>query len=97
MDRVHHDARRILMPFRYNLGAMRTTVDLPEDLLRQAKAIAHDKEWTMSQAIAWLVRRGLGEPFDKPEISVNPVTGLPSVRIGRIITSEDVKQLEDEE
>ena len=76
---------------------MRTTVDLPEDLLRQAKAIAQDKSWTMSEAIAWLMRRGLRDGSDKPEIGVNPVTGLPSIRIGRIITSEDVKQLEDEE
>ena len=51
----------------------------------------------MSEAVAWLMRRGLGEPFDKPEIGVNPITGLPSIRIGRVITAEDVKQLEDEE
>ncbi len=76
---------------------MRTTIDLPEDLLRQAKAIAHDRSCTMSEAVAWLMRRGLGEGSDMPEIGVNPVTGLPSIRIGRIITSEDVKQLEDEE
>jgi hypothetical protein len=76
---------------------MRTTVDIPEDLIRQAKAIAHDKSWTMSEAIAWLMRRGLREPFEKRGIGVNPVTGLPSIRIGRIITSEDVKQLEDDE
>ena len=76
---------------------MRTTVDLPEDLLRQAKAIAHDKSWTMSEAVAWLMRRGLREGSGKREIGVNPITGLPSIHIGRIITSEDVKQLEDDE
>ena len=76
---------------------MRTTVDLPEDLLRQAKAIARDKSWTMSEEIAWLMRRGLGEPFDTSEIGVNHMTGLPAVRIGRVITAEDVKQLDDEE
>jgi hypothetical protein len=76
---------------------VRTTVDLPDDLLRQAKAIAHDRSWTMSEAIAWLMRRGLHESSGHPEIGVNPVTGLPSIRIGRVITAEDVKQLEDEE
>lgn len=76
---------------------MRTTVDLPEDLLRQAKAIAHDKSWTMSEAIAWLMRRGLGERLEKPEIGVNELTGFPALDSGRIITSEDVKQLEDED
>ena len=76
---------------------MRTTVDLPEDLLRQAKAIAHDKSWTMSKAVVWLMRRGLGEGLEKPEIGVNPLTGFPAIRTGRIITSEDVKQLEDDD
>ena len=76
---------------------MRTTVDLPEDLLRQAKAIARDKSWTMSEAVAWLMRKGLGEQLATPEIGVNELTGFPAIRTGRIITSEDVKQLEDED
>ena len=82
---------------RYVTRTMRTTVDLAEELLRQAKAIARDKSWTMSEAIAWLMRRGLGEEREKPEIGVNPLTGLPAIRTGRVITSEDVKQLEDDE
>ena len=76
---------------------MRTTVDLPEDLLRQAQAIAREKSCSMSEAIAWLMRRGLGEHLEKPALDVNPLTGFPSFRTGRIITSEDVKQLEDED
>ncbi len=40
---------------------MRTTIDLPEDLHRQAKAIAYERDWTLSQAVSWLMRRGLGE------------------------------------
>jgi hypothetical protein len=76
---------------------MRTTVDLPEDLHQTAKDIAHDRAWTLSQAVIWLMRRGLGEQLDKPEIVTNPVTGLRSVRLGRIITAEEVKRFLEEE
>ena len=76
---------------------MRTTVDLPEDLLRQAKAIAHDRSSSMSEAIVWLMRRGLGQQLEKPKMGVNEITGFPALDSGRIITSEDVKQLEDED
>ncbi len=51
----------------------------------------------MSEAIAWLMRRGLSEKVTTPEIGVNELTGFPAIRTGRIITSEDVKQLEDDE
>ena len=77
--------------------AMRTTVDLPEDLHRLAKDIAHDKSMTFSEAVVWLMRRGAGKQLEKPEIGVNELTGLPAIRTGRIITSADVKRLEDEE
>lgn len=76
---------------------MRTTVDLPEDLLRQAKAIAHDKSWTMSEAIAWLMRRGLGEDSARPDYGRDELTGLPTVKYGRIITSEEIERFLDED
>jgi hypothetical protein len=76
---------------------VRTTVDLPEDLLRQAKAIARDRSSTMSETIAWLMRRGLGEDTSKPEYGHDDLTGLPTVRFCRIITSEEVKRFLDEE
>ncbi|HEX5139389.1 MAG TPA: antitoxin, partial [Dehalococcoidia bacterium] len=40
---------------------MRTTLDLPDDLHRQAKAIAREQGWTLSQAVVWLMRRGLAD------------------------------------
>ena len=77
---------------------MRTTIDLPGDLHEKAKAIAHDRSWTLSEAVVWLMRRGLGEGLTKPEISVDELTGLPTVNIGRVITAEEVKRfLEDDE
>ena len=77
---------------------MRTTIDLPEDLHRQARALARDKSWTLSQAVAWLMRRGLGEALPTPEIGRDELTGFPTIRIGRVITEEEVKRfLEDDE
>jgi hypothetical protein len=77
---------------------MRTTIDLPDDLHRQAKAIARDRSWTLSQTVTWLVRRGLGEGLPSPEIGRDELTGLLTVRVGRLISSDEVKRfLEDEE
>ena len=74
---------------------MRTTVDLPDDLHRQLQAIARDTRRTLSATLADLVRRGLG---DDPgtEIATSPTTGLPVIRLGTVVTSEDVRSLEDD-
>ena len=74
---------------------MRTTIDLPEDLHRLAKAIAHDQGLTLSAAVVALLRRALGQN-QTLAVTADPATGLPSVRIGRTITSEDVRSLEEE-
>jgi len=78
-------------------GCMRTTIDLPPDLHRQAKAIAHDRSWTLSAAVAWLMRRGLGEGPKEPEIVIDELTGFPTIDLGRVITSEEVERFLDED
>ena len=74
---------------------MRTTIDLPADLLQRAKAIARDTSRSLSEVVADLVRRGL-EPSVTPPASRSQRTGLPVVSVGRVVTSEDVRSLEDE-
>lgn len=74
---------------------VRTTIDLPDDLHRQALAIARDTRRTLSQTVADLVRRGLASG-DTAAISTDPRTGLPVVSVGTVVTSEDVRSLEDE-
>jgi len=75
---------------------MRTTIDLPEDLYRLVRSIARDTSRSLSATIADLMRRGLGET--RPvTLSRSDRTGLPIVRLGTIITSEDVRSLEDDE
>jgi predicted transcriptional regulator len=75
---------------------VRTTIDLPDDLHQQAQAIARDTRRSLSETVADLMRRGLraGSPNT---LSVDPRTGLPLVSVGTVVTSEDVRSLEDEE
>jgi predicted transcriptional regulator len=73
---------------------MRTTIELSDDLYRQAAAIASDTSRTLSETIAYLIRKGLGEA-PATGISVSVRTGLPVVRVGRLITTEDVRSAMD--
>ena len=74
---------------------MRTTVDLPEDLHRQAMSIARDTHRTFSATIADLVRRGLGQDGEDSRLTCSSRTGLPVLEVGTTITTEDVRSLED--
>jgi hypothetical protein len=75
---------------------VRTTIDIPEDLHSQAVAIARDTHQTLSQAVVLLMRRGLGSG-QPGEVATSGRTGLPVVHLGRTITSEDVRRLEDDD
>jgi hypothetical protein len=79
---------------------MRTTVDIPEDLHRIALGLSRDTGRSLSQTIVLLMRRGLGAPGHvaepAPLFVVDTATGLPLVRSARPVTSEDIRELEDE-
>ena len=75
---------------------MRTTIDLPDDLHRVAKALAHDRRQTLSEAVAEIMRRGI-EGSPKRELVPDPVTGFLIVRGGPLVTSEDVAAMLDDE
>ncbi len=75
---------------------VRTTIDLPDDLHKQALAIARDRHQSLSATVADLLRRGLGQGEAAPVIT-SPRTGLPLVRLGKVVTSEDVRSLEDDQ
>ena len=75
---------------------MRTTIDLPADLHALAREIAHQQRKTMSEVITECVQRGLGIA---PEETVHIYTtdsGFPTILLGRPITAEDVRSLDDE-
>lgn len=73
---------------------MRTTVDLPDDLHKQVHSIARDTHRTLSATVVDLMRRGLGSSAPAA-VSQSSRTGLPVVSLGTVITSEDVRALED--
>lgn len=73
---------------------MRTTIDLPDDLHDLARHLAHDGNRSMSEVIAELIRMGLRR--EAPEVASGS-RGLPVVAIGRPITAQDVRPLDDDE
>lgn len=75
---------------------MRTTIDLPDDLHSQVVSIARDTARTLSETVVDLMRRGLGQGTAVEAVR-SERTGLPVVRIGKVLTSEDVRSLEDDE
>jgi hypothetical protein len=74
---------------------MRTTVDLQPDLHRMAMSIARDRRQTLSETINDLLGKVL-TPGETATFSTSPTTGLPTVRLGRLITPDDVRDLEDD-
>lgn len=73
---------------------MRTTIDLPADLHAVAREIAHQQRKSLSQVVAELVRLGLGPSATATSADL-AAAGLPTIRVGRPITAEDVRSLED--
>jgi hypothetical protein len=76
---------------------MRTTIDLPDDLHKIARGIAQKNSSTLSETVAELIRRGLGQNTTKVWLERDPLTGLMVLHGGPPITCEDVKALEEED
>ena len=76
---------------------MRTTVDLPPDVHRRAKLLADERRESLSATLAELTVRGLASLGDEATIGTDPVTGLPTLTLGRPITSADVAEALDDE
>ena len=75
---------------------MRTTIDLPDDLHQQALSIARDTSRSLSETVADLMRRGLGQGAAAAAVTRSRTTGVPVVRLGTVITTDDVRSLEDD-
>lgn len=76
-------------------AVMRTTIDLPDDLHRAATLIAHDRHQTLSRTVASLLRSALAGGHQHSAIEMDVDSGLPTVRVGRRITAEDVAAVEE--
>ena len=76
---------------------MRTTIDLPDDVLDAARALARTRKLSLGQAVADLARRGINPP-EPAEIRISPITGLPVLHFGGPpITQADIDAMDDEE
>ena len=74
---------------------MRTTLNLEEDVLREAKRYADSRAMPLGKAVSDLVRRGLSTPVQTRVVNGIQVVVLPSD--GPPITSEHVKRLLEDE
>jgi len=82
-------------------AVMRTTVDLPDDLHRIVSSLAVHTRRSLSLTAVELIRRGLAaaaptKASHEAAIVTSVKTGLPVIRLPRVVTPEDVKALEDE-
>jgi hypothetical protein len=75
---------------------MRTTVDLPDDIHRVATAVARDCGSSLSETATRLLRAALATP-GPVRVTTSSRTGLRVAWIGRVVTSADVRSLEDSE
>jgi predicted transcriptional regulator len=73
---------------------MRTTIDLPDELHELARQLAHDSNRSMSEVVAELIRLGLRS--SRSELGASR-RGVPLVSVGRVVTAEDVRSLDDAE
>lgn len=76
---------------------MRTTVDLPPSVHRRAQELARSRHQSLSSVVADLTARGLASIGEPIEIATDDVSGLPTISVGRPITSRDVADALDDE
>jgi hypothetical protein len=75
--------------------AMRTTLDIDEDVLETAKELAARRGTTAGRVISELVRSALA-PRDRGQRRRNGVPVLPSRKHAGLVTPEIVNRLRDE-
>ena len=73
---------------------MRTTLDLDDDVLAAAKAIARRERRTAGEVVSDLARRSLIVQRSSSEVEFLGFTPLP--QRGRTVTNDDVNGLRDE-
>ena len=80
-------------------GGMRTTITLTDETHEFASYYARARGLTLSAGIEELIRKAEAAPASKPEIVFSPegFPMFPPSGNGRVITSEMVKKIEEEE
>ena len=73
---------------------MRTTLNLDEDVVRLAREYARKRSLSLGAAVGELVRTGLTTP--RPTKIVNGLHVVDLPEDSPVVTTEDVRRLEDE-
>ncbi len=76
---------------------MRTTISLPDDMHAQLLSIARDRSQTVSRTVEVLLHRALNADRPTYRMVRNRHTGFLGADLGRLITKDDVRSLDDEE
>ena len=74
-----------------------STVDLPPAVHRRATDLARRRGASLSSVIADLTMRGLAQLDEPLVLKADPRSGLPVLSLGRVITSDEVAVLLDEQ
>lgn len=74
---------------------MRTTVTMPSDLHDYVRELAHQQRRSMSDVVVELLRRAQRGESSEAAIVENE-RGFPVVSVGRAVTAEDVRSLDDD-
>lgn len=75
---------------------MRTTITLSAEVHHQVASIARDRRATLSSTVEDLLRQVLTRADEPAPARRSERTGLPVVALGRSISVEDVRALDDE-
>lgn len=82
---------------------MRTTLDIDDDILSASKELAKAAGKTAGQIISELARKALTQPLQPTLYAVEEPTAIYGIRPfprrpgGRVVTSEEVRRMMDEE
>lgn len=75
---------------------MQTTIDLPPAVHARALELAEQQHKTLSEIITECVQEALGRVANRAVLVGTTSSGWPIVSLGRPVTAEDVRSLEDE-
>ncbi|QBX55443.1 hypothetical protein EXE58_08240 [Nocardioides seonyuensis] len=71
---------------------MRTIVDLPQGVYERATRLSSNRGESLSDTLADLINRGLLGLREQSTVSVDAVSGLPTLTIGRRVTAAEVAE-----
>lgn len=75
---------------------MRTTLNIPDDLHARLVSLSQDRRETLSRTVEDLVRCGMGDLRPDYRCYRDPENGLLVLDLGRSLSDEDVRSVDDD-